>query len=99
MGSIVDECRTVPREALDDIVRRIVAVAAPDRIILFGSAARRNTGPHSDVDLLVIKSGAFDRAGVTNAIYRGDLPSGDRRVGSSRRHCRAPGGCRSIPRE
>ncbi len=39
---------------LDDIVRRVVEVAAPQRIILFGSAARGEMGPHSDVDLLVV---------------------------------------------
>ena len=46
---------------LDDIVRRIVAVAQPERIILFGSAARGEMGPHSDVDLLVVKEGAHRR--------------------------------------
>ena len=43
---------------LDEIVRRIVEVAQPERVILFGSVARREVGPHSDVDLLVVKSGA-----------------------------------------
>ena len=42
---------------LDDIVRRIVRVAQPEKIVLFGSAARRAMTPHSDVDLLVIKDG------------------------------------------
>ena len=37
-------------EVLDDILRRIVRVAAPERIILFGSAARGEMGPHSDID-------------------------------------------------
>ena len=40
---------------LDEIVRRIVAVARPEKIILFGSAARGELGPHSDLDLLVIQ--------------------------------------------
>ncbi len=39
---------------LHDIVRRVVEIAAPERIILFGSAARGEMGPHSDVDLLVV---------------------------------------------
>ena len=43
---------------LDDIVRRVVEVARPERIVLFGSAARGEMGPHSDVDLLVVKEGA-----------------------------------------
>ncbi len=46
---------------VDDIVRRIVEVAQPEKIILFGSAARGEMGPHSDLDLLVIKSGVHRR--------------------------------------
>ena len=46
------------QETLDDIVRRIVEVARPEKIILFGSAARGDMGPNSDVDLLVIREGA-----------------------------------------
>ena len=45
------------QKTLDDIIRRIVEVAQPEKIILFGSAARGDVGPHSDVDLLVIKDG------------------------------------------
>ena len=40
---------------LDDIIRRIVEVAQPEKIILFGSAARGDMNRHSDVDLLIIK--------------------------------------------
>ncbi len=36
------------------MVRRIVKEFAPDRIILFGSHARGQAGPDSDVDLLVV---------------------------------------------
>jgi predicted nucleotidyltransferase len=48
----------------------VVAVAQPERIILFGSAARGTMGPNSDVDLLVVKGGRFDRGKLTSAIYR-----------------------------
>jgi HEPN domain-containing protein len=41
------------RELYDEIVRRIVAVADPDKIILFGSRARGDHRPDSDVDLFV----------------------------------------------
>lgn len=54
---------------LDDIVRRIVEVARPEKIILFGSAARDDMSPHSDVDLLIIKQGA-DLRRLTAKIYR-----------------------------
>jgi predicted nucleotidyltransferase len=59
-------------EILQEIVRRIVEVAHPERIILFGSAARGEMGPHSDVDLLVVKSGAHRRK-LAMEIYR-NLP-------------------------
>jgi predicted nucleotidyltransferase len=40
--------------ALDALVQRIVEAVHPLRIILFGSAARGESGPDSDVDLLVV---------------------------------------------
>jgi predicted nucleotidyltransferase len=50
---------------LDGIIARIVEVADPERIILFGSAARDEMGPHSDLDLLVVKEGDFHRGRLT----------------------------------
>lgn len=58
------------QSVLDEIVRRIVEVAQPERIILFGSAARGELGPDSDFDLLVIKRGQFHRGRLTGDIYR-----------------------------
>jgi len=59
-----------PRRAvLDEIVRRIIEVAQPDRIILFGSAARGQMGPDSDIDLLVIKAGIASRRTLAQQIY------------------------------
>lgn len=55
---------------LRDIIRRVVRAAQPDQIILFGSAARGKMGPHSDVDLLVVKAGRFNRRRLTAQIYR-----------------------------
>ena len=48
-------------ETLYEIVSRIVDVAGPEKIILFGSAARNEMGPNSDVDLLVVKDGVHRR--------------------------------------
>ncbi len=56
-------------DALAEIVRRIVRVAAPERIVLFGSAARGEAGPGSDLDLLVIKPGNYHRGRLTEEIY------------------------------
>ena len=55
---------------LDEIVRRIVEVAQPQRIILFGSAARGTIGPDSDIDLLVVKEGPVHRRHLAQRIYR-----------------------------
>jgi predicted nucleotidyltransferase len=60
----------VKRKVLADVIRRVVAAAQPDQIVLFGSAARGAMGPSSDLDLLVIKGGKFNRGRLTTAIYR-----------------------------
>lgn len=52
---------TVSADILDEIVKRIVAVANPEKILLFGSAARGKMGPNSDVDLIIIKTGVHRR--------------------------------------
>lgn len=65
----MQESHRVPKEVLDEIVRRIVKVAEPERIILFGSAARGTMGPNSDIDILIIKRGQFHRGHLTEAIY------------------------------
>jgi len=40
---------------LNEIVRRILSVASPDKVILFGSAAAGRMTKDSDIDLLVIE--------------------------------------------
>lgn len=61
--------KTIGAETLQEIIRRIVAVASPERIILFGSAARMQMNRNSDVDLLVVKSEPFDHARLLGDIY------------------------------
>lgn len=53
--------RTVSEDVLGEIIRRIVDEAHPERIFLFGSAARGEIGPHSDIDLLIVKEGVHRR--------------------------------------
>jgi predicted nucleotidyltransferase len=68
------------KKVLAEIVERVVEAAHPDKIILFGSAARGQMGPNSDIDLLVIKSGKFNHWRVLTTIYRhlrGDLAAVD----------------------
>jgi predicted nucleotidyltransferase len=43
-------------DLIGDVVRRIVQAAQPDKIILFGSRARGDARPDSDIDILVIQN-------------------------------------------
>ncbi|MBF0477642.1 MAG: nucleotidyltransferase domain-containing protein, partial [Deltaproteobacteria bacterium] len=45
----------------NEIVRRILTVARPDKIILFGSAASSLMTSDSDIDLLVVEHHIADR--------------------------------------
>jgi predicted nucleotidyltransferase len=60
---------SVKRKVLADVIRRVVEAAQPDKIILFGSAARGEMGPNSDLDLLVIKGGKYHHRRITTEIY------------------------------
>lgn len=60
------------RSNLAEIVRRIVETADPEKVILFGSTARGDAGPHSDMDFLIIKSTPNKRelsARIRRALY------------------------------
>ncbi len=62
------------REALGALVERIVEAVHPLRIILFGSAARGEMGPDSDVDLLVVMpegTHRLDTAGFLHTQFHG----------------------------
>jgi predicted nucleotidyltransferase len=64
------QTRTFDEKILQEIIRRVVEVASPEKIILFGSAARGDMGPNSDVDLLVIVDNHLHRRRTAQAIYR-----------------------------
>jgi predicted nucleotidyltransferase len=49
----------IPQPAIQEIVRQIVEKFHPQKIILFGSYARGNPRPESDVDLLVVMETPF----------------------------------------
>jgi len=55
---------------IDELVRRIVEVAHPLRIILFGSAARGAMMPGSDIDVLAVVSEGTHRRHTAQKIYR-----------------------------
>jgi predicted nucleotidyltransferase len=51
----------IAADLIDEAARRIVAAAPGARVILFGSHARGEAGPDSDVDLLVVEPRVTDR--------------------------------------
>ena len=54
-------------DLIDEAARRIAAAAPGARVILFGSHARGEAGPDSDVDLLVVEPRVADRFGESCA--------------------------------
>jgi predicted nucleotidyltransferase len=66
----------VTYQLLQEIIKRIVAVADPEKIILFGSQARGQTIPGSDLDLLVIEEHVESPRAEAACIYSAlaDLP-------------------------
>jgi predicted nucleotidyltransferase len=46
----------VDQKLLDEIVRRVLRVTGPERIIMFGSASRGLMTRDSDIDLLVVET-------------------------------------------
>lgn len=61
---------------LNELVRRIVETVHPLKILLFGSAARSQMGPNSDIDILVVMPDGVHRRRTAQAIYRGLLGMG-----------------------
>ena len=55
---------------VDEVIRRIVATAQPQRIMLFGSAARGQINEDSDLDFLEIMRGPVHRRALAQEIYR-----------------------------
>lgn len=60
----------VDNTILDDLVGRILKVSSPSKIILFGSAARGELKPESDLDVMVIVSDGCSRNEIERKIYR-----------------------------
>jgi uncharacterized protein len=55
--------------SLEKVIQIIVEVAAPDKIILFGSHARGDDRPDSDYDFLVLKKGEKKQRALAQKIY------------------------------
>ncbi len=68
---MVTSASTIPnKKLLNEVTRRIVASVKPQRVLLFGSAARGRMNQNSDFDMLVIMSGRVHRRQTAQKIYR-----------------------------
>ncbi len=57
-------------EVIEQLIRRIIELVQPLRIILFGSAARGEMGPDSDIDVLVVMPDGVHRRRTAQFLYR-----------------------------
>lgn len=62
--------RELSQDILEEVIDRIVAAVSPKRIVLFGSAARDQMGPSSDLDLLVIMPSGTHRRKTAQELHR-----------------------------
>ncbi len=70
--SIIEEVtgKTELENIIREATRRIVSIANPLTVLLFGSAARGETTPDSDLDFLVIVKPPVQRRKLAQRIYR-----------------------------
>jgi len=54
---------------IDEIIRRIVNAIQPEKIVLFGSRARGEARPESDMDILVIANSQEPRYRRSSRLY------------------------------
>jgi uncharacterized protein len=58
----------IDNSLIEEIVRRILSAASPDKIILFGSAAAGTMTRDSDIDLLVVEKEPGDQRSESTRI-------------------------------
>jgi predicted nucleotidyltransferase len=63
------ECLAIEPAELREVIRQVVAIARPLRVILFGSRARGDARPDSDWDLMVVVSEGTHRLHTSLKLY------------------------------
>lgn len=65
-----------PAAGIREMVKRIVRQFDPDKVILFGSYARGDAGPDSDVDLLIVMpvAGSTQEKAIEIGVALHDIP-------------------------
>jgi predicted nucleotidyltransferase len=66
----MEPTNAVSQATVAELLRRIGAAAQPRRVVLFGSAARGQMGPHSDLDVLVVMPDGVHRRNTARRVYR-----------------------------
>jgi predicted nucleotidyltransferase len=68
---MVTSASTIPnKKLLAEVTRRIVESVKPQRVLLFGSAARGRMNKDSDLDMLVVMRKSVHRRQTAQKIYR-----------------------------
>jgi len=68
----------IDEKTLKQVVERIVAVAKPSRVIVFGSYGRDNADEHSDLDIMVVKPEVNEKGAEMARLHEvvGDVGTG-----------------------
>lgn len=55
---------------LEKILKKILEIITPEKVILFGSRAKGSNEKDSDYDILIVKSGIENKREISRKIYR-----------------------------
>jgi predicted nucleotidyltransferase len=58
---------------IDKVVKLVVSIAAPEKVLLFGSRARGDHTASSDIDILILKKRLKNARKLTASLYKSFL--------------------------